>query len=376
MKYLRVIGFPGFFLNALLGITPAFAQKAPAPRVAGTVITVDAPANRISVQPDKGDAVAISTTDRTVILRIPAGENDVRKGDRIAISGIAPGDRIVAAGEQPDPKSLEARSILVMSRADVDRMRQKDREDWQKRGTTGTVSAIDPAAKTLTLKVGGRDVAVATGEKTGYRRYSPDSARFADSKPSAFDQIQPGDQARILGDKSPDGSSVTAERIVFGTFRQIAATVTSLDAQTGQLEVKDLASKKPLTIRVNADTAMRRLPEMMAGMLARRYQSGAAEGRGGRGGEAPVNPAGRGAGRGGNGDIGPMLDRLPAMALAELKPGDAIMVSTTAGTDPGRVTAVTLLAGVEPLLTASPAATRDIMGGWNLGSGGDTENQQ
>jgi hypothetical protein len=39
------------------------------------------------------------------------------------------------------------------------------------------------------------------------------------------------------------------------------------------------------------------------------------------------------------------------------------------------VTAITLLAGVEPLLTASPNATRDIMSGWNLGGGGDTGGQ-
>ena len=51
------------------------------------------------------------------------------------------------------------------------------------------------------------------------------------------------------------------------------------------------------------------------------------------------------------------------------------MVSTTQGTTPGRVTAIMLLAGVEPLLTASPEATRDIMSGWNLGGGGDTGGQ-
>jgi hypothetical protein len=77
---------------------------------------------------------------------------------------------------------------------------------------------------------------------------------------------------------------------------------------------------------------------------------------------------GPGGGRGG--DIGQMLDRLPAMPLAELKPKDAIMVSTTMGSDPTKVTAVMLLAGVEPVLTAAPTATRDIMSGWNLGGGG------
>jgi hypothetical protein len=49
------------------------------------------------------------------------------------------------------------------------------------------------------------------------------------------------------------------------------------------------------------------------------------------------------------------------------------MVSTTMGSDPTKVTAIMLLAGVEPLLTASPTAVRDIMSGWNLGGGGGGE---
>jgi hypothetical protein len=61
------------------------------------------------------------------------------------------------------------------------------------------------------------------------------------------------------------------------------------------------------------------------------------------------------------------------MPLSDLKPKDAIMVSTTMGTDPTRVTAIMLLAGVEPILTAAPNATRDIMSGWNLGGGGGGE---
>jgi hypothetical protein len=66
-----------------------------------------------------------------------------------------------------------------------------------------------------------------------------------------------------------------------------------------------------------------------------------------------------------------MLDRLPTRPLSELKPGDAIMLSTTTGTDPPKVAAVMPLAGVEPLVTASPTAARDIMSGWSLGSAGE-----
>jgi hypothetical protein len=114
---------------------------------------------------------------------------------------------------------------------------------------------------------------------------------------------------------------------------------------------------------------MRKLPEQAARMMARRYAPGAQPAEGG-GAPPGAGRGGMGGGRGG--DVGQMLDNLPAMPISDLKPGDAIMVSTTQGTDPGRVTAITLLAGVEPLLTASPTATRDIMSGWNLGGGGDT----
>ena len=93
-------------------------------------------------------------------------------------------------------------------------------------------------------------------------------------------------------------------------------------------------------------------------MLARRYAPGAQSG-------APAGPSG-------GPDVGQMLDRLPQLPLSELKAGDAIMISTTQGYDPGRATVIMLLAGVEPLLTASPSATRDIMSGWNLGGGGDS----
>jgi hypothetical protein len=135
----------------------------------------------------------------------------------------------------------------------------------------------------------------------------------------------------------------------------------AVNAHSGELTVKDLATKKSLTIKIESDSTMRKLPEPAARMLARRYAPGA----------PPADSPAGGRGNAG-GDVSQMLDRLPAMPISELKPGDAIMMSTTQGTDPGRVTAITLLAGVEPLLTASPTATRDIMSGWNLGGGGDT----
>jgi hypothetical protein len=343
----------------------AAAQTQPASnrsQLSGTVTSVNPGANQLSLKSDKGDDITVTTTDRTLILRIPPGETDPKKGSKIALPTLNPGDRAVIIGPNPaDPKTWTATAVLVMSKGDVAGLQQKDQDDWKKRGATGTATAIDPAAKTVTIKVGSRTLTVQPSEKTSYQRYAPDSARFSDARPSTFAEIKTGDQLRVLGNKSEDGATIQAEKIVSGSFRQIAATILAINAPTGELTVKDLATKKSLTIKIDSDSTMRKLPEQAARMLARRYAPGA----------PPADPAAGGRGNAG-GDVSQMLDRLPAMPISELKPGDAIMMSTTQGTDPGRVTAITLLAGVEPLLTASPTATRDIMSGWNLGGGGDT----
>jgi hypothetical protein len=357
----------------LMGMT-VFAQT-PANRtqVSGTITAVDGPGNKISLKSDKGDEVSVTTTARTVFVKIPPGETDVKKGAKVTIGDIAAGDRAVVIGPQStDPKNLAATSILVMSKSDVASLQQKDVEEWRKRGTTGNVTAVDPATQTVTIKAGSRTFNVQPSDKTTFHRYALDSARFSDAKPSTFAEIKVGDQMRVLGNKTEDGNTILAEKIVSGTFRQIAATISNVDAATGELTVKDLASKSNLTIKVVPDSTMKKLPDTMAAMLARRYAPGAQPGGGGPGGPGGGRGTGGGRGMGGGrgGDVGQMLDSLPPLAIADLKKGDAIMVSTTQGADATHATVIMLLAGVEPLLTASPTATRDIMSGWNLGGGG------
>ena len=371
MKVLQTVAFAT--LAALCPGAFAQPQTAPASVVAGTVTAVDAANNQVTLKTDKGEVAAIVTTPKTLVLHMPPGESDPKKGNKVLLSSLEPGDRVVAFVRQTTPgQPMQASSLIVRTKADLAELQQKDQDEWKKRGTTGTVTATDATAKTVTIKAGQRTITVQPSDKTVYHRYSLDSARFSDAKASSFDEIHTGDQMRVLGEKNEDGSVIKAEKIVSGSFRQIAATITSIDASTGELKVKDLATKKPLIIRVSADSTMKKLPDQAARMLARRYGQGAGAGDSQVDGQAAGGgTGGRGCG-GRGGDVGQMLDSLPAMPLAELKAGDAIMVSTTQGTDPGRVTAIMLLAGVEPLLTASPNAVRDIMSGWNLGGGGDT----
>jgi hypothetical protein len=354
-------------------------QSAPRSQVVGAVTSVAAQTRQVSLKTDKGETITVTTGDTTLILHMSPDVTDPAKAPRLTLTDINEGDRVVAyyrgaAGE----KSIQATSLVVRTKADLAEIAKRELDDWRKRGTVGTVTAVDAAAKTITLKVGSRTVTVTPSDKTEYHRYSLDSAKPADAKPSAFAEIKVGDQVHALGNRSADGADTTAEIVYAGTFRQLAATIVSINAAAGEMQVKDLATKKPLTIRVDSDSTMKKLDQQTSMQLARRYgpgrgqgaaQGASPEGRGGGG----MRGGGGGGGRAGVGDLSQLLERLPSIPLADLKAGDAVMVSTTMGSDPSHVTAVMLLAGVEPLLTAAPNSARDIMSGWNLGGGGGGE---
>jgi hypothetical protein len=186
--------------------------------------------------------------------------------------------------------------------------------------------------------------------------------RFADAKPSEFGALRVGDQVRALGTRSEDGKRFTADELVSGAFRNLALQVVSVDAGANTAQVKDLDSKKTLTLKISPDSSLRRLPPFVAQMMAMRNAGGARPAGGGPPGGGP--PGGFGGGRGNPSE---MLDRMPAFPFSELKPGDALIVAATQSSDPGRITAITVLAGVEPILAAAPAGGRQMaLGNWNL----------
>ena len=106
-------------------------------------------------------------------------------------------------------------------------------------------------------------------------------------------------------------------------------------------------------------------------------QQHSGNGGGGSGGGPNAAGAGTGASPGGwsgqaagAGDPQQMLSRAPAIQLSDLQKGEAVMIVSTEGASD--VTAVTLLAGVEPLLQA-PAASQNLLSNWSMGSGGGAE---
>ena len=75
---------------------------------------MDVGKQQLSLQTDKGETLTLATTGTTVIVHVPPGETDVKKGTKMAFSELASGDRVVAfARPSDDPKILQATSLVV-----------------------------------------------------------------------------------------------------------------------------------------------------------------------------------------------------------------------------------------------------------------------
>jgi hypothetical protein len=337
--------------------------------------------NTLVLKSDAGPEITITVADGARLLRMAPGQTDLKSAATITLADLQVGDRMLVRGRAADNGAILASTIVLMKQADVAQKQQHDREDWQKRGTGGIVSAIDSAAGSFTVSVTPTlSVVVKTTKDTSFLRYAPNSVKFSDAQKGTIDQIKTGDQLRARGARSTDGKELTAEEVISGTFRNIAGTINSIDAANNTITVKDLLAKKSVVIKFNPDSQLRKLSPQMAQRLAFFLKGGAqaAQGASPAAGQTPASgaPAGsnaQGPRPGGAPDFQQMLSRIPAVTLADLQKEDAVMVVATQGSAGNEVTAITLLGGVEPILTASPngMSAAALFSGWNLGAPGD-----
>jgi hypothetical protein len=351
---------------ALLSTAAVIVAQAPA-RFVGTITEISG--NTLTVKTDADGAHQVNVPATAVLKRIAPGQKDLSAAETIPFSDLEVGDRALVKLNPGAPAGTEeALQIIAVKQADLALKQQKDREDWQQRGVGGFVKSVNASTGVILLTSGAgataKTITVNTTKATMLKRYAPNSVRFDAALPAPIDAIQAGDQLRARGAKNADGTEIAAEEVVSGSFRNISGTIQSLDAASSTLVVKDLATKKPVTIHITADAQMRNLPEMMAKMLAARLKGGTDAGAAAaqRGGQGAWNGAGRGANGEGH-DPQQMLNHAPAIQLADLKKGEAVMLVSTAGTT--EVTAITLLAGVEPLLEA-PAASQNLLSNWSM----------
>jgi len=378
-------------LSLLSFILPAAGT--PVVSLVGEVLATPAAGESgILVRSDAGLEVAVAFDERTAFLRTKPGATTLAGAEAVRAEDVAKGDRVLcqgAPGENGAP--MRARRVVVMARADVDAAQQKQREEWRRRGSSGVVAAVDAAKRLITLRVRAAAPAAepvtlvvdASSPSVEFRRYAPGSLRFADARPGEFGDVALGDQVRVLGSKSPDGVRVTAEQVVSGTFRVVRGVLKQ--SADGVLSVREEGKGGGLVAVTIADGALvRRLPPFVVARLLRTASGEAREPGGGgwpgAGGARPPGAPPGGAGRGLNPDD--MLERLPAVAVADLKPGEEIAALGSRGSDPSRLSALKLVAWTVPETTTAGARGngRGAMGGGQqgdpfsdlLGAGGDS----
>jgi hypothetical protein len=416
-NHARSLGFPPSFQSARLGKSlvltslsvlflafAAFAQTQTIAKSLGPIKAING--NAITLTPDSGPEVTANVQPNARVLRLNPGDKDTKNATPIQLSDLQVGDTVRVRGyASTDGKSIATLEVILISKSAVAAVGDQIRQDWQKRGIGGLVSAVDASAATVTISVTGftgkKSITIHASRNTVVRRYSPNSVKFEDAKPSTLANIQSGDQVRARGERSADGTEFTAEEIVSGRFRNVAGTVDSVDASSGTVTVQDVFTKKPVQVKVTSDSQLHQLPAEIAQRIAVRIKAAiagsmppgtpganAAQSQSAPGGVASGTPSaaaaagastgpaqsaagGSGAGSGrGTPDFQSMLSHMPAVALTDLHKGDAVMLVTTEGSASSASTAIMLLSGVDAILRAAPSAGDMMMlTPWSLGGG-------
>lgn len=369
---------------------PPAAQSSPAARASGDVTQVQS--NQLTVHSASGDVV-VNLPDGVKLLRVPPGAKDLKSAVPIAVTDISPGDRAVVIGHPGDqPQSINALRVVVMSKSDLNSYHEAEVRDWQTRGIEGNVKTLDATKGEITISAPNHPptpgnlthpVVLTTNPHTAVLRYASNSVQFADAKPSSLDAMKLGDQVRALGTVSDDGTHYAADKMIFGTFQNIGATVISVNPQANSLTVKDLSNGKSIVVHADANCKMHQLSPFLAQMIARMTTGGATggPGAGGGGGNGPPAgsppggggaPGGGGGGhRGGVANLSQALENMPIVTLNDVKRGEPVVIFSMEGSSPAEVTAIFILTGVEPILAAQPKGGGEVnLGSWNLSLGG------
>jgi hypothetical protein len=244
--------------------------------------------------------VAINISQSTLLRRYAPGSVKFDDAKASSFNEIKPGDQLRARGTRSaDGNSFTAVEVVTGAFRNV----------------SGTISAVDAGAGTLTIA----DLISST---TVIVRVRPDTQM----------RKLPAPMAQLIASRLKAAS-------------EGGATSSGASAQPGT--------------PVKTATA----PE--AGATAASSGSVSGGGSGGRGG-----PSGGGA----RGDLQQMLSRLPASGLSDFQKGDAVLIVATSSPNDANFSAITVVGGVEPILQASPQGqSSSILTPWSLSNTGTTD---
>jgi hypothetical protein len=328
------------------------AQQNAVDSVVGTITAIDKSVRSATIKTDTGTFISVKTDNNSAYLRIPANEKTLAKAASIQFADIAVGDRVLGHGTKTGQEFL-AQRLIVLTRADIDKKRALDLDDWQRRGIGGIVKNLNAQTGEINLDLRGSGPSgrlMIMTLKTDFRRYASGSLRFEDARPSSFAELNVGDQLRALGDKSPDGT-FKAETIISGAFKTIGATVTDIHLERNEVKATTLDQKKPIMISITKDSVLHRIPPPAALAIAQKAMANKTPNAGGNSPQTSltqkVPPAANQSI-----DIQQVIDALPKIALSDIRIGDVLAVTSAVEKDGSQVTAIKLVAGVDLVLKA------------------------
>jgi hypothetical protein len=301
----------------------------------GSVAKIDPDQLEYTVKTDSGGLERFRVGPETEVVQIAPGEQDLSKARPARVTDVAIGDRVLVSFVEG---LSGARRMVLVTSDDIARRNEDQKADWQKRGLSGIVASKTAEEVTMETRTasGVQKTTLVIGGKTKIRQYAPDSVSFAAARPATLDAVSVGDQVRVRGNRSADGARLLAEDVVFGTFLTKVGTIVSVDRLTRQVQIQDLATKSPLTVKLSPASQVKMMPAQGPGA--------------GKHGHEPTSPA----------DIAQILQQMPACKLEDLKTGSAVLLTATRGTRPGEVTAIMLLANIDMLIEmAKSQAARD-----------------
>lgn len=356
------------FVQAQTAAPAGSAQTTAAPRQSGTVKAVTS--TDLVLTTVSGQDVAVNVPSAARILLVDPATHDVKGAHPGTFADVKAGDKAIVTGTTGDSgQTLTATRILLLKSGAIEALHAQQQAAWA-HSIGGIVKTTDTDKGALSVVNGTHTYTIQTSPSTIVRRYTGASVRFEDAVKSTVSAIRPGDQVQARGQRSPDGTTVTADEIVAGSFSNYSGLLTAVDSSAGTVTLKDLATKKTVTVAVTAQTNLRKLPaDFSAGSGA---GSTGNESAGERPAQAPEH-AGSTAGQGrrpgaGRMDLSRIVNRLPTETTADLKQGDAVMIVASNSPDAERPTAITLLSGVEKILASSPAGGTTLSP-WSLGGG-------
>lgn len=329
-NFLRAATLLLVILSGLAG-----AQEVTATYAVGNVSSIDGTGQQLKIATKLGE-FTVQLNEKVKYLRVQPGETNLEKAVPVALADVAVGDQVTVLGRVAvEQKLVPARTVVLMKQADIAQAHERERAEWRQNGIAGRITALDPEKREVVLlarsRAGDQSLRLAVTDAVSLRRYPPDAVKFSEAVPSKFDELKVGDQVYALGEKGADGKSFTPRSVVAGSFRMVGGKITAINAAGPELVITDLQTNRPVTIVITDGTTLRRIrPQDAPALLQKPATTEAAAG----------DPA----------------ERLPETTFAELKVGDTIIVSSTAGANPARVTAILLATGAEVIINAGQRA--------------------